>query len=104
MSEVSRLVLDSVQEAVWWPQAPSFVRSRDGWEQAIDFSVSLHVELPFAVQVQRASWAGEVPPAVAAKLAALERRERMRLALLDFELEAALEALLGAGIPVLALK
>jgi hypothetical protein len=104
VSEVSRLVLDSVQQDVWWPHAPGFMHSRAEWKRAIDYSVSLHAELPFAVQVRRASWAAQVPAAIAGELEAIERRDRMRLALLDLELDAALEALLGAGIPVLVLK
>ena len=83
---------------------PAFVEDRSAWRETIEFATRLHAAPVAAERALSASWVMRIPSEIRSELESLLRVERMRLALLENELDRSLHALLGAGLPVTVLK
>jgi hypothetical protein len=102
--EIARFVLESVTPRAEISAPPGFHDDPRAWSVAFEFARRLHALLPFLLRVDRADWKSELPAPTREAIDAALTRERMGLALLDGELEAALAWLAEDGIPVIVLK
>ncbi len=83
---------------------PPFLKEAETWESAYAYAQRLHCALPFLLVIQRALWAKQLPSTVSQIFAERQARERMALALLDWEMEEALQTLANASLGVIVLK
>ncbi len=86
------------------PPDPNFGSDAQAWLDAHAYAQRIHAALPFLVQTDRAPWAKNVPLVARAALSDSLHRERMLLALLDWELEKAMEVVSRAKVPTIVLK
>ncbi len=78
------------------------------WKEAFAYAQRIHSALPFLIQIERASQKGAWGKSVSAEervfLSEALHRDRMFLALLDWEMEKAGEVLARAKVPAIVLK
>lgn len=86
------------------PERPEYFQDTVRMRGAFQTARAIHATLPFLASIERSLWYGDVAPAIRLMFDQCLARERMILALLDQELDDALEALIEARIPVMALK
>lgn len=83
---------------------PPFLKEAEVWELAYQYVDRLHASLPFLMVVERAEWHRHLPSLTQRFFGERQSRERMGLALLDWEMEEALAILSSAAVPVILLK
>jgi hypothetical protein len=83
---------------------PAFLLEQSSWREALEHATAIHAGSLFARSVERASWYERVPFLSSLRLDECLKRERMSLAILDGELDVALDCLISARLPVMALK
>lgn len=84
--------------------APAFAGELTSWERTLQFAEEKHSLLPFLAVISRTEWKDDLLPEFRSRIESLLSRERMRLALLDSELENSLGVLRQAEVPVMVLK
>ena len=83
---------------------PSFYNDVDSWRRVLAYATTLFGVAPLLAVIERSSWKSDIPEAVLNVFQTALSHERMKLAILDEELELSLTALLEKDISVIILK
>lgn len=82
---------------------PDFFLDEWAWQKCIDYANSSQCLSPFLKRIHQASWFVSIPEGIRLLIEEKQARERVRIAVLDRELDNALYGLLGSGVAPLAL-
>lgn len=83
---------------------PDFYADATGWEQCFRSLDTVYATQAALEVIDRVQWKSEIPNAISLRLDEKTKRERVKRAVLDQELDSLLYLLIGAGIPVAVIK
>lgn len=101
---VASRVIEAVRTGKAGAEEPPFLLDASAWTEAEDYAVRVRSLLPWLAAVREALWYGQIDRGARLRMEEKLSRERMRLAILDAELDEAVFALISARVPVIVLK
>jgi hypothetical protein len=101
---VLSFVLEALRPGFMGPNAeslpkPGFVGESAAWERVIETLSRVDAVAPVLVSIDRSNWKSELPEVTLLRIDERLRRERMRLSILENELDSALFLLINARVP-----
>lgn len=103
-ARIARGVIEAVRTGKAGAEEPAGLMDARTWAWAEDYAARMHALLPWLAAIRGAPGYGRIDLGSRLRMEEKLSRERMRLAILDAELDEAVFALIAARIPVIVLK